>query len=192
MGMTDYDTEAYDLLVGDSEEISDSNSSRGSHHPSRECFMAGAERGNTLEGHVASVREGNVTSPADFDDEDEGEEDARVLPHLWMDRLRARQQELEDARLQLERECVVLECEITRHANGGCARAIACDMNRRIVEDDDDLPHFARASQNIAVAAALLQGLSEPATPENRRAQFEFHTLLECATVQQVESSISR
>jgi hypothetical protein len=69
---------------------------------------------------------------------------------------------------------------------------MACDMNRRIVEDDDDLPYFARASQNIAVAAALLQGLSEPATPENRRAQFEFHTLLECATVQQVESSISR
>jgi hypothetical protein len=41
VGMADYVTESfYDLLVGDSEGISDSDSSRGSHHTSRECFMA--------------------------------------------------------------------------------------------------------------------------------------------------------
>jgi hypothetical protein len=39
-------------------------------------------------------------------------------------------------------------------------------MNRRIIEDDEDLPHFARASQNIAAMVALLRGLSKPATLE--------------------------
>jgi hypothetical protein len=29
-------------------------------------------------------------------------------------------------------------------------------MNRRIIEDDEDLPHFTQASQNIAAMAALL------------------------------------
>jgi hypothetical protein len=29
-------------------------------------------------------------------------------------------------------------------------------MNRRIVEDDDRLPYFARASQNIAATVPLL------------------------------------
>jgi hypothetical protein len=75
VGMTDYISECFhDLLVGDSEVISDSDSNRGSHHPSCECFMA-----ETPVGHVTSVHEGEVTSP--FDLNDEGEEDARVLPH---------------------------------------------------------------------------------------------------------------
>jgi hypothetical protein len=39
-------------------------------------------------------------------------------------------------------------------------------MNRRIIEDDEDLPHFARASQNIAAMVALLRGLLKPATLE--------------------------
>jgi hypothetical protein len=54
--MTDYITKSFhDLLVGDSEVISNSNSSRGSHHPSRECFMA-----DTLEGHIKSVNDGGL------------------------------------------------------------------------------------------------------------------------------------
>jgi hypothetical protein len=41
VGMVDYLMELiHDLLASDSELISDSGSSRGSHHPSRECFMA--------------------------------------------------------------------------------------------------------------------------------------------------------
>jgi hypothetical protein len=51
-------------------------------------------------------------------------------------------------------------------------------MNRRIVEDDDGLPHFTQA-QNIAAATALLRGLPKPATPEDHRAHREIHTLLE-------------
>ena len=57
---------------------------------------------------------------------------------------------------------------------------MARDVNRRIIEDDEALPHFTRASQNIAAAAALLRGLPGPATPEER------------AAAQQTESSLSR
>ena len=53
MGMTKYVIESFhDLLTGESESPSDSDSSRGSHYPSRECFMVG-----TPEGYIKSIRE---------------------------------------------------------------------------------------------------------------------------------------
>jgi hypothetical protein len=62
VGMADYVTESFhDLLAEDPESISDSNSSGGSLHPSRKCFMAEVEHEDTPEGHVDSVYEGNVT-----------------------------------------------------------------------------------------------------------------------------------
>jgi hypothetical protein len=76
VGMVDYLVESiHDLLTGDSETISDSNSSRGSHHPLHECFMA-----DTPGGHEKSIHEREVTPPADLDNEVEG--DARVPPRL--------------------------------------------------------------------------------------------------------------
>ena len=74
-----------------------------------------------------------------------------------------------------------LEQEIERHEDSGRARTVARDVNRRIIKDDEALPHFTRVSQNIAAAAALLRGLSGPATPEDRRAHREIRTLLERA-----------
>ena len=57
MGMTKYVMESFhDLLAGESESPSNSDSSRGSHHPSRECFMAG-----TPERHVESIHEEEAT-----------------------------------------------------------------------------------------------------------------------------------
>jgi len=79
---------------------------------------------------------------------------------------------------------VELEREIERHGDGGHARAVAHDVNRRIIEDDEALPHFTQESQNIAAMAALLRGLLEPTTPEDRRAHREIHTLLERAAAQ--------
>ena len=70
--------------------------------------------------------------------------------------MKARHQELEEARLQLEQECAELEQEIEHHGDSGRARAMARDMNRRIIEDDEALPHFTWASQNIAATADLL------------------------------------
>ena len=64
-------------------------------------------------------------------------------------------------------------------------------MNRRIIEDDEALPHFTWASQNIATAKALLWGLSKHATLEDHRAHHEIRTLLEHAMAQQAKSSMS-
>ena len=61
-----------------------------------------------------------------------------------------------------------LDREIERHGDGGCARAMAHDVNRMIITDNEALPRFARASQNIAVMAALLHSLLEAAMPEDR------------------------
>ena len=69
-----------------------------------------------------------------------------------MEQLKAQHQELEEARLQLEQERVELE----RHGDVGHACAVAYNMNRRIIDDDEALPHFTRVSQNIAATAALL------------------------------------
>ena len=74
----------------------------------------------------------------------------------------------------------------------GGARATARAVHQRILTDDGTLPHFARASQNIAAATALLHGLPEAATSEDRRARREIRTLLERAAAQQAESSLSR
>ena len=91
MGMTEYVVESFhDLLVGDSELLSNFDSSRGSHHPSRKYFMAG-----TPEGRIESIHEGGATPTDDPDDEVEG--DVGAPPRLWVEQLRAWHQELEEA-----------------------------------------------------------------------------------------------
>ena len=83
MGMTKYVTESFhDLFMGESGSPSDSDSSGGSHHPSRECFMTG-----TPEGHVESIHEEEATSTNDLDGEVKG--DAGAPPHLWVEQLKA-------------------------------------------------------------------------------------------------------
>ena len=70
VGTTEYVAKSfYDLLIGESESPSNSDSSRGSHHPSRECFMAG-----TPEGYIESIHEGGAN--------DVVEGDVGAPPHL--------------------------------------------------------------------------------------------------------------
>ena len=76
-------------------------------------------------------------------------------------------------------------------AKTGGARATARTVHQRILTNDGAFPHFARASQNIAAATALLHGLPEAATSEDRRAYREIRTLLERAAAQQAESLLS-
>lgn len=91
VGMADYIMKSFhDLLMVDLESLSDSNYSRGSHHPSQECFMAG-----TPEGHVERVHEGGVAPMGDLDDD--VKEDAGATPCLWMEQLRAQRKKVEDA-----------------------------------------------------------------------------------------------
>jgi hypothetical protein len=89
VGMAEYVTKSfYDLLMGDSEGISDSNSSKGSHHPSHECFMAeGVHHVETRKGHIADVHEGEVTPPSNLDDGVGAKR--RVPPNPRLEQLRA-------------------------------------------------------------------------------------------------------
>ena len=54
-----------------------------------------------------------------------------------------------------------------------------------------DPPLFARASQNIATAAMFLRGLSELNDPHEQAIHRNLQALVETATVQQAESSVS-
>ena len=93
VGMTEYVVESFhDLLVGELESPSSSDSSRGSHHPSRECFIAG-----TPKGYFESIHKGEATLMNGFDDEVEG--DARAPPRLRVEQLKTQHQELVEARL---------------------------------------------------------------------------------------------
>jgi len=62
---------------------------------------------------------------------------------------------------------VEVDEEIKRLGDGGHARAMDRDVNQRIIAIGETLPHFIRASQNIAAAMALLHCLLEAATPED-------------------------
>ena len=88
--MIEYVMESFhDLLAGESESPSSSDSSRGSHHPSRECFMAG-----TPKGHVESIHKEEATPTNDLNDEVEG--DTGAPPRLRVERLKAWHLELEE------------------------------------------------------------------------------------------------
>ena len=91
MGMNEYVAESFhDLLVGESESPFNSDSSWGSHHLSRECFMAG-----TPKGHVESIHEQEATPTNDLDDM--AGRDAGAPPRLRVEQLKAWHQELEQA-----------------------------------------------------------------------------------------------
>ena len=69
MGVIEHVVESlHDLLIEELGSPSGSDSSRGSHHPSQECFMTG-----TPEGHVESVSEEEATPADNLIDEAEGE-----------------------------------------------------------------------------------------------------------------------
>ena len=144
----------------------------------------------TPKGYIESIHEGGATPTDDLDGKVKG--DVGAPPCLWVKQLRVQHQELEEARLQLEQKRAELEREIERHEDGGRARVVARDVNRRIIEDDEALPHFTHASQNIIARAALLMGLLGPMTPEDRWAHHEIRMLLERAVVQQAKTSLSR
>ena len=82
VGMTEYVTESFhDLLAEEMESHSTSDSSRGSHHSLRECFMVG-----TPEGYIESIHEGEATPTNDL--YDEVQRDAGALPRLRVEQLK--------------------------------------------------------------------------------------------------------
>ena len=82
------------LLVEGLGSDSGSNSSRGSHHPSRECFMAG-----TLEGHIKSISVEEATPLGNLGGRTEGGTEAP--PHIGVEQLRAQKREIDKVGQQL-------------------------------------------------------------------------------------------
>ena len=83
MGVIEHITESFhDLLAEDLEPPSGSDSSRGSHHPFRECFMTGSPKG-----HVESVHEEEATPVNDLDDE--VQEETAAPPCMRVEQLKS-------------------------------------------------------------------------------------------------------
>ena len=144
----------------------------------------------TPEGRVKSVSEEEATLAGNPNGRIGGE--AVAPSHVRMEQLRAQKLEIDEAGQGLVREYADINREIERRKDGGRTRTTARTVHQRILTDDGALPHFARASQNIATATALLHGLPEATMSEDRRARREILTLLERAAAQQAESSLSR
>ena len=92
VGMIKSVTESLGLLIEGPGLDSGSDSSRGSHHPSRECFMVG-----TSKGHVESVSMEEATPASNLGDGTEGR--AVAPPHIVVEQLRARKREIDEAGL---------------------------------------------------------------------------------------------
>ena len=79
VGMIESVTESLHGLLAEGPGLdSGSDSGRGSHHPSQECFMA-----KTSEGHVESASEKEVTPAGNLGDETEG--GAAAPPHVGVE-----------------------------------------------------------------------------------------------------------
>jgi hypothetical protein len=92
VGITDYISESFhDLLAGESEAISNSNSSRGSHHPSRECFLPGVPEGRVEDAHNGETPSSGPNNGA--------RERNQAPPPARLEQLLEPQEELEEARL---------------------------------------------------------------------------------------------
>ena len=118
----------------------------------------------TSEGHVESASEEEVTPAGNLGNGAEGG--------------------IDETRQQLVWEYKKIDEEIRHCGDGGHARAVACDVNRGIIADNETLPCFAHVSQNIAATMALLHCLSEATMPEDRRVHREIRMLLEHAVAQ--------
>ena len=95
MGMIKSITESLHSLLAEGLGLdSGSDSSRGSHHPSQECFMEG-----TPEGHVESIPTEEATPVGDLGDETEGA--TATPPRMGVEQLKAQKQEIEEAGIQL-------------------------------------------------------------------------------------------
>ena len=93
MGMIESITESlHGLLAEEPGSDSSSDSSRGSHHPSRGYFMVG-----TPEGYVDSIFAEETTPLGDVGDRTEG--GTAAPPHVGVEQLRAQKWEVEEARI---------------------------------------------------------------------------------------------
>jgi hypothetical protein len=114
MGMDDCVMESiHDLLMSDSESISDSASSQGSYHPkiTDDTRREATPRDAPQVPMTVPLMGGNRTLPHPTNWHG-AVVDVVFPPHPCMNQLRERQQELKTVQLHLEEKCTALEHEI--------------------------------------------------------------------------------
>jgi hypothetical protein len=158
--MGDVSKSFHDLLAVESEAICNSFSNGGSHQPSWECFMAGVPKGRVEDAYSGETPPSGPNNRAS--ERNQAPPPARI-EQLW-------ERQNRSAPNSSERLDAV--------GTEGMRAAATCDVSQRILKDDEGLPCFPRASQNIA-AAALLGGFLKQAMPEGRRAHKKLCTLIE-------------
>jgi hypothetical protein len=111
-----------------------------------------------------------------------------------LEQLRELEAKIDEDRQWLVHLRATLEQERSGKGDGGVAQRRARDVYCRINNDEggDQPPLFARASQNVAMVAILLRTMLVPSTTEGRQVHDELRGLLECAVVQQAESTASQ
>ena len=182
VGMLDYDHESLHNVL--TEGLGDSSSDSESHHLSRECFMA-----STPEGRAQSMSNRDDPSDTPRTESAAANPPRQHQPQPTPEQLRARQEEVTEAKRQLEQELRALRRELARRPDGGRARARAGDVHHQIVADNARVPDLPRASQNVAAAAAVFQNVPEPDTPEGRHAHQQVRQFLERAARQHADSA---
>jgi hypothetical protein len=162
--------------------------------PSRECFsIERAEHGGGNQ--LGMPRGGNAPAPL-LRLEAPAAREAAQTPAGSQDAQRNQLREMEERLGEQQEQLRQLQHDLEHGGTGQApgARIRARDVHQRIVEDagDEQPPIFGRASQNLAAATILLRAMPEASNTEGRRVQGEHRGLLECAVVQQAESSASR
>ena len=98
----------------------------------------------TSEGHIESISMNDATSSGNLSDGTEG--GTVAPPHVGVEQLRAQKWEIDEAIQQVVQEYAEVDWEIECHGDGGRTHAVAHDVNRRMIADDETLPHFVWAS----------------------------------------------
>jgi hypothetical protein len=160
----------------------------------RECLHIDSEIPDEGD-HLGMPQEGNQPPPRVQEAVEPG--GAQTLPRSHMahlEQLRELYNKLGEEQQRLQQLRKALEREAPGKALDGGTRAKAHDVQRHIMEDADAAapPVLNQASQSLAAATLLLHTMLEPSTTEGRRIHNELWELLECAAVQQLESSTSR
>jgi len=166
--MADHASESVFVLLAEGSTLeSSSGSSSGSLHLSLECFMVEVQ-----EGVVEDLGMGDYPSehtpplvPAPAPENDP------LPPQVQLEQLQACQKELRDTQLVLEHNRTNLLCEIEHCAPSRAARAHAVVVQQKINNDAGAPSFFECASQNMAAAVAILDGLPPPAMPEEKHAR---------------------
>lgn len=159
-----------DLSSIGSDSLSDFCSDNGSCHPSRECYLV--DLGDISDGHVSDASESTHHGTPPRTPSPEGQAAAApaarhttpwqlTIPqtHSKRGRPSSRRPSVTSRKRSTTSTATVrtfgTRSSVAKPAEAN-ARAMARDVHRRILEDDEGPPRFTRASQNIAAAAALL------------------------------------